>query len=428
MPEKVSRQLAAIFAADMVGYSRLIGLDEEGTIARQQALRREFIDPQIAQHAGRIVKTIGDAVLVEFPSVVDAVRCAVAVQEGMPSLESNVPEDRRIRYRVGVNLGDIVADGDDILGDGVNVAARVEGLAEAGGVCISEAVYHQIRDKVGASFVFAGEHAVKNIAQPVRVWRWRPGAPGAAVPVLAFANRPAIAVMPFENMSGDTDQEYFVDGITEDIITALSKWRWFLVIARNSTFAYKGRPIDLNQVQGELAVRYVLEGSVRKAGQRVRITAQLIEAATGAHLWAERYDRELTEFSGYRTRSPRAWPPRSSQPCPAPKASAGPPSGRSIWVRGITVSAAPGISTSSQSRTVRRRTAYSRPPWRSSLAWRDAHLGLARALIGQWDYGSVDDFAPSVREAREVSSCGDAPRCRKPVRPLRARSNQPLGW
>ena len=235
MPEKVSRRLAAIFAADMVGYSRLIGLDEEGTIARQQALRREFIDPQIAQHAGRIVKTVGDAVLVEFPSVVDAVRCAVAVQEGMPSLESNVPEDRRIRYRVGVNLGDIVADGDDILGDGVNVAARVEGLAEAGGVCISEAVYHQIRDKVGASFVFAGEHAVKNIAQPVRVWRWRPGAPGAAVPVLAFANRPAIAVMPFENMSGDTDQEYFVDGITEDIITALSKWRWFLVIARNST-------------------------------------------------------------------------------------------------------------------------------------------------------------------------------------------------
>jgi adenylate cyclase len=265
MPEKVSRRLAAIFAADMVGYSRLIGLDEEGTIARQQALRREFIDPQIAQHAGRIVKTVGDAVLVEFPSVVDAVRCAVAVQEGMPSLESNVPEDRRIRYRVGVNLGDIVADGDDILGDGVNVAARVEGLAEAGGVCISEAVYHQIRGKVGASFIFAGEHAVKNIAQPVRVWRWRPGAPGAAVPALAFLNRPAIAVMPFENMSGDTDQDYFVDGITEDIITALSKWRWFLVIARNSTFAYKGQHIDLNQIQGELAVRYVLGGSVRKA-------------------------------------------------------------------------------------------------------------------------------------------------------------------
>src|SRR5829696_2214715 len=253
----------------MVGYSRLIGLDEEGTIARQQALRREFIDPQIAQHAGRIVKTVGDAVLVEFPSVVDAVRCAVAVQEGMPSLESDVPEDRRIRYRVGVNL-----------------AARVEGLADAGGVCISEAVYHQVQGKIGASFVFAGEYAVKNIAQLVRVWRWRPGAPGAAVPVLAFANRPAIAVMPFENMSGDTDQDYFVDGITEDIITALSKWRWFLVIARNSTFAYKGRPIDLNQVQGELAVRYVLEGSVRKAGQRVRITAQLIEAATGTHLWA----------------------------------------------------------------------------------------------------------------------------------------------
>src|SRR3954447_455138 len=296
MPEKVSRRLAAVFAADMVGYSRLIGLDEEGTIARQQALRREFIDPQIAEHAGRIVKTIGDAVLVEFPSVVDAVRCAVAMQEGMPRLESDVPEDRRIRYRVGVNLGDIVADGDDILGDGVNVGTRVAGLAEAGGVCISEAVYHQIRGKIDASFIYAGEHAVKNIEQPVRVWRWRPGAPEHLVTVLAFPNRPAIAVMPFENMSGDADQEYFVDGITEDIITALSKWRWFLVIARNSTFAYKGKSVDVKEISRDLGVRYVLEGSVRKVGQRVRITSQLIDTSTGTHLWADRYDRDLTDI------------------------------------------------------------------------------------------------------------------------------------
>jgi adenylate cyclase len=401
MPEKVSRRLAAVFAADMVGYSRLIGLDEEGTIARQQALRRELIDPQIAEHAGRIVKTIGDGVLVEFPSVVDAVRCAVAVQEGVPRFESDVPEDRRIRYRVGINLGDIVADGDDILGDGVNVAARVEGLAEAGGVCISEAVYHQIQGKIDASFIFAGEHAVKNIAQPVRVWRWRPGAPGAAVPALAFPNRPAIAVMPFVNMSGDTDQDYFVDGITEDIITALSKWRWFLVIARNSTFAYKGQPIDLNQVQGELAVRYVLEGSVRKAGQRVRITAQLIEAATGTHLWAERYDRELTDIFGVQdeitSRVAAAIEPALSR-AESQRGAAKRPEHMGAWdyyqrgswhLNKLTKpdsAAAYGLF----------KTAVALEP---SLA--EAHLGLARALIAQWDYGSVDDFAPSVREARE---------------------------
>ena len=295
-------------------------------------------------------------------------------------------------------------------------------------MCISEAVYHQIRDKVGASFVFAGEHAVKNIAQPVRVWRWRPGAPGAAVPVLAFANRPAIAVMPFENMSGDTDQEYFVDGITEDIITALSKWRWFLVIARNSTFAYKGQPIDLNQVQGELAVRYVLEGSVRKAGQRVRITAQLIEAATGAHLWAERYDRELTDIFGVQdeitSRVAAAIEPALSR-AESQRGAAKRPEHMGAWdycqrgswhLNKLTKqdsAAAYGLF----------KTAVALEP---SLG--DAHLGLARALIGQWDYGVGRRLRTIGAGGTRISSCGDGPRCRKPVRPLCTRSNQPLGW
>ena len=295
--ERVQRRLAAILAADVVGYSRLVGKDEEGTIARLKALREELIDPCIARHQGRIFKTTGDGILVEFPSVVDAVRCAVEVQQAMAAREAEIPEGEKIRYRIGVNLGDIVIDGDDILGDGVNIAARLEGRAEPGGICLSDDAYRQVRDKLDLAFADAGEHKFKNIARPINIWRWTGAGPSpAAMPAFELPDKPSIAVLPFENMSGDAEQEYFSDGITEDIITGLSRNRDVFVIAGNSTFTYKGAAVDARQVARELGVRYVLEGSVRKAVSRVRITAQLIDAATGNHVWAERYDRELEDI------------------------------------------------------------------------------------------------------------------------------------
>ena len=305
--EKVTRRLAAIFAADMVGYSRLMAADEEGTIARQKIHRSELIDPKIAEHGGRIVKLMGDGMLVEFASIVDAVRCGVEVQQAMALREGAVPESQRIRYRIGINLGDVVIDGDDILGDGVNVAARLEAIAEQGGIAISRSARDQILDKLDLPLEDLGEHEVKNIARPVHVFRVilddQATAPNAGSGDAANASagaphdhRPAIAVLAFENMSGDPEQEYFADGIAEDIITALSKFREFIVIARNSSFTYKGSAVDIKQVADELGVRYVLEGSVRKASARVRITGQLIDARTGAHLWAERYDRSLEDI------------------------------------------------------------------------------------------------------------------------------------
>ncbi len=298
---KVTRRLAAILAADMVGYSRLMGADEVGTIARQKALHREAIDPAIAEHGGRVFKTTGDGLLVEFPSVVDAVSCAVAVQTNLAGHEADRPEEGRMRYRIGINLGDIVIEGDDILGDGVNIAARLETLAEAGGICISGDVYRQVRNKLDLEFEDLGERRVKNIAEPVRTYRvalaatgGKPAAPAGDRP--ALPDKPSIAVLPFTNMSQDPEQEYFADGITEDIITDLSKISGLFVIARNSTFAYKGQSPDLRQVSRELGVRYVLEGSVRKAGGRVRINAQMIDGPTGGHLWAERYDRDLEDI------------------------------------------------------------------------------------------------------------------------------------
>ncbi len=296
----MERRLAAILLTDMVGYSRLMGLDEEGTIARQQAHREELIDPRISAHGGRIVKTTGDGVLVEFTSVIDAVKCAVEVQETMAESEADVPEERRINYRIGINLGDIVIDGDDILGDGVNVAARLEGLAKPGGICISGNVHDQLAGKLDIVFEDAGEQIVKNVPRPVRIWHWQTGRIARGVGDLSeplpFPDKPSIAVLPFNNMSGDAEQEYFADGIAEDIITGLSRMRWFFVCARNSSFIYKGRSVDIKQVSRELGVRYVLEGSVRKSGNRARITAQLIDATTGNHLWADRYDRELHDI------------------------------------------------------------------------------------------------------------------------------------
>jgi adenylate cyclase len=283
---RVARRLAAILAIDMVGFSRLMEADEAGTIARQRAHRREIMEPALREHGGRIVKTTGDGLLVEFGSVVDAVDSAVRIQRAIAEAEAAVPRHRRIRYRAGINLGDIVIDGDDILGDGVNIAARLEGLAEPGGISITASVFEQVVGKLDLVFDDTGLRQVKNIQKPLRVYRVRlevvrdadeRARAGAAA-------RPGIAVLPFEDMSEGRDQEYFADGIAEDIITGLSRYQSFFVIARNSSFTYKGRAVDVKQVAGELGVRYVLEGSVRKGGARVRITAQLIDATTGAHV------------------------------------------------------------------------------------------------------------------------------------------------
>jgi adenylate cyclase len=295
----MERRLAAILLTDMVGYSRLMGLDEEGTIARQKAHREEIFYPKIAAHGGRIVKTTGDGLLVEFASVVDAVKCAFEVQVEITGRDTDVPEDRRIEYRIGINLGDIVVDGDDILGDGVNVAARLEDLAKPGGICISGTVYDHLAGKLDVVFEDAGEQTVKNVPRPVRVWHWQPDGAvhrsndvGASLPL---PNKPSIAVLPFDNMSGDPEQEFFGDGIAEDVITALSRFRSLFVIARSSSFTYKGGAVDITQMARELGVRYVVEGSVRKAGNRVRITAQLIDAISGNHLWADRFDGSLDD-------------------------------------------------------------------------------------------------------------------------------------
>jgi len=294
-----TRRLAPILAADVAGYSRLA--DEEGTLERLKALRSELVDPKIAEHHGRLVKTTGDGLLVEFASVVDAVRCAVAVQQAMPERNAGVAPDSRIELRIGINLGDVIVEGDDLYGDGVNIAARIEALADAGGVFVSNTVHDHVRDRLPFVFEDLGEQQVKNIARPVRVYRVRdansagksPAPPPP--PVLPLPDKPSIAVLPFQNMSGDPEQEYFADGMVEEITTALSRIRWLFVIARNSSFTYKGQAVDVKQVGRELGVRYVLEGSVRKAGGRVRITAQLIEASDGAHLWADRFDGSLED-------------------------------------------------------------------------------------------------------------------------------------
>jgi adenylate cyclase len=294
------RKLTTILAADVAAYSRLAGADEEGTISRLRALRQELIDPVIAAHGGRTVKLMGDGRLVEFASVVDAVRCALEVQRGMSTRNANVVPDRRIEFRVGIHLGDVMVESDgDLMGDGVNIAARLEGISEPGGICLSEDAWRQVRDKIAETFADLGEQSLKNIARPVRAYRLERGDGGAtqpAAPALALPDRPSIAVLPFQNMSGDAEQDYFCDGMVEDIITGLSRIRWLFVIARNSSFTYKGKAVDVKQVGRELGVRYVLEGSVRKAANRVRITGQLIEAQTGAHLWAERYDGPLDDI------------------------------------------------------------------------------------------------------------------------------------
>ncbi len=299
---RTERRLAAILAADVVSYSRLIGADEEGTLAALRALRRELIDPKIGEHKGRIVKTTGDGLLAEFASVVDALRCGAEWQSEMAERSAPTAADRRLEFRIGIHQGDIVVEEGDIFGDGVNVAARLEGLAEPGGICVSARVQEDAAGRLDLAFEDLGEQQLKNIARPVRVYRVGPrpsrphaGETAAVQPPLALPDKPSIAVLPFQNMSGDPEQEYFVDGMVEEIITALSRIRWLFVIARNSSFTYKGQAVDVKQVGRELGVRYVLEGSVRKGGNRVRITAQLIDAMTGAHLWADRFDGSLED-------------------------------------------------------------------------------------------------------------------------------------
>ncbi len=286
-------------SADVVGYSRLMGRDETGTLAALRGHRAEMIDSQITQHGGRIVKTMGDGLLLEFPSVVDATRCMIDIQQAMALRNQDIDADRRIIFRIGINIGDIIIEGEDILGDGVNIAARLQEIVEPGGVAISGRVHDDVRDRLDTDFADRGEQSLKNIARPIQVWHWSPAAaamPAATSAPLPLPDKTSIAVLPFNNMSGDPEQEYFADGISEDIITDLSKIAGLFVIARNSSFAYKGQSINISNVAGELGVRYVLEGSVRRGGDRVRINAQLIDAASGGHLWAERYDRDLTDI------------------------------------------------------------------------------------------------------------------------------------
>jgi adenylate cyclase len=296
----MERRLAAILAADVVGYSRLIRVDEEGTIAALKALRAELIDPRITEHHGRIVKLMGDGMLAEFPSVVDAVRTAVETQQAVVEHNADLPKEQRIEFRVGINLGDVVIDGDDIHGDGVNVAARLEGLAEPGGICISGKVYEEVRDRTDLAFEDLGEQEVKNIDRPVRAYRIRIDRTSDSSLISGQSStppdRPAIAVLPFENMSGDAEQAYFADGLTEDLITALAAWRWFPVIARYSSFAFRNTDQPLSAVARELGARYIVEGSVRRAGERVRVTTELVDATTGHQLWAQRYDRDIRDI------------------------------------------------------------------------------------------------------------------------------------
>jgi adenylate cyclase len=298
--QRVERRLAAILAGDIAGYSRLMGADEEGTLGRLNAHRREFLEPTIAEHRGRIVKRTGDGILIEFNSAVDATRCAIQLQRGMAQRNAGVAADERIELRIGIHVGDIMIEEGDIFGDGVNIAARLESIAQPGGICISDDAYRQVRGNLDVTFQDSGEQELKNIARPIRVYQLRPDALAstgkASASGLALPDKPSIAVLAFQNMSGDTEQEFFADGIAEEIITAMSKAHWLFVIARNSSFTYKGKSVDVRQIGRELGVRYVLEGSVRKARNRVRIAAQLIDAATGHHVWADRYDRSLEDI------------------------------------------------------------------------------------------------------------------------------------
>jgi adenylate cyclase len=291
--EQVERRLTAILMADVAGYSRLVEADEEGSLRQWKAHWDTVIEPKIKEHRGRITRVVGDSILAEFGSVVDAVRCAVEVQRGIAKRNVDVPPDNRIEFRIGINFGELIIENADFWGDGVNIAARLEALADSGGICISGRVQEDTQGKVGVAFEDMGLHQLKNIARPVRVYRVHFDGLTKSMPALSLPSKPSIVVLPFQNLSGELSDDYFADGIVEEITTALSHFRWLFVIARNSSFTYKGRGVDIKQIGRELGVRYALEGSVRKAANRVRVSAQLVDAVTGHHVWAQRYDREL---------------------------------------------------------------------------------------------------------------------------------------
>ena len=326
--ERFQRRLAAVLVADVVGYSRLMEADEAGTLSLLKERRKNVLEPVVREHGGRVVKVMGDGVLIEFASAVNAVKAALELQAKMAQANADLPEARRPVLRIGINLGDVIGEGSDIYGDGVNIAARLEALAEPGGVCISAKIHDEVKGKIQTAFFDAGEQQLKNVATPVRVYRAGTGKTDVSVPwpALALPDKPSIAVLPFQNMSNDPEQEYFADGMVEEIITALSRFGGLFVIARNSSFVYKGRAVDVKQVGRELGVRYVLEGSVRKAGNKVRITGQLIDVASGAHLWAERFEAGSMTFLICRIRSlqdvvgaiaPKSNRPRSNGPAEA---------------------------------------------------------------------------------------------------------------
>jgi len=344
-----TRKIAAILFADIVGYSRLAGADEDRTLARLRGLRSDLIDPAIAAHHGRIVKRTGDGALVEFRSVVDAVRCGIEVQNGMVERNAGLPPERRIEFRIGIHLGDVVEESDgDLMGDGVNIAARLEGIAKPGAICLSEDAYRQVKSRLDLAVSDLGPTQLKNIAEPVRVYSLEVGVPAPAKPApqaepatpetsvrLALPDKPSIAVLAFQNMSGDPEQEYFADGMVEEIITGLSRIKWLFVIARNSSFVYKGKAVDVRQVGRELGVRYVLEGAVRKAGNRVRIAVQLIDAADGAQTWSNRFEIPWKTCSSCRTRWPSASRASSSRPCGPPRCAGRQGDPRKTWAATI---------------------------------------------------------------------------------------------
>jgi adenylate cyclase len=298
METKDERRLTTVLAADVVGYSRLMGEDESGTLATLRNRRKDVLEPLLTKYDGRLVKLTGDGVLAEFSSVVNAVQCAIEMQNGMEAHNAGLPETRKMRFRIGINLGDVIVEGDDLYGDGVNLAARLEGLAEPGGICISKTVYDHVRQKLPLTYQDLGEQRVKNFAHPVRVFRVpaASAARDASASHAATTDGPSLVVLPFANMSGEPDQEFFADGLTEDIITDLSRFRHLFIISRNSAFKYKGKAVDVRQVARELHVQYVVEGSVRKAGNRVRVNVQLIDGQSDHHIWAERYDRQLEDI------------------------------------------------------------------------------------------------------------------------------------
>jgi adenylate cyclase len=411
--ERVQRRLAAILAADVAGYSRLTGVDEEGTIAWLRALRRELIDPAIAEHRGRIVKTTGDGILIEFASVVDAVRCAVEVQRGMASRSSDLPSDKRIDFRMGIHLGDVVVEGDDLLGDGVNLAARLEGIAEPGGICLSEDAYRQMGTRVAAKFVDTGWRSLKNIDQAVRVYSIVAGtglldserrAEDAAVPLLSFL------VLPFTNLSDNKEDEFFADGITDDLTTDLSQWKDSFVIAHSTALAYKRKAVDAKAVGRELRVAYVLEGSVRRVNNRVRVGARLIETQSGGHVWSDRFDRELSgllelqdEITGrialalhYKitdVESRRAWDRRSNDP-----------DARDLVARGNATMYKPtSKATMEQARGFFERAL--KIDDQNVRAWAGVALAHAADVLGRWSEAPLEQVRAAEQAAARALEC-----------------------